>query len=76
MSSQKGNILIIIPSLIAIIALVTAGYFFFQTQQLQKPKTETFIKDETANWKTYKNSRFVISFDYPNTWVVAEYDGV
>ncbi|MEK7127248.1 MAG: hypothetical protein AAB838_00795 [Patescibacteria group bacterium] len=64
MRSKSGNVLIIIPSLIAVITLAIAGYFFFQNQQLQKVKIENvvstptptpapIVKGETKNWKTY-----------------------
>lgn len=64
--SQKGNVLIIIPSIIAIAALALTGYFFYQDQQLQKPKTEIMAEDETSNWKAYQDLNNKFSFKYPN----------
>lgn len=65
-NSQKGNVLIIIPSLIAVIAILFAGYFFLQNQQLLKPKTEIVAEDETSNWKVFQDLNNKFSFKYPN----------
>jgi hypothetical protein len=72
MNSQKGNVLVIIPSLIVVIALASASYFFLQNQKLQKssdfaqdtsPPPTPITRDETENWKTYTGRYF--SFEYP-----------
>ncbi|MDO8515072.1 MAG: hypothetical protein Q7S14_01105 [bacterium] len=47
-------------AIIPIVALALAGYFFFQDQNLQKPKIET------VGWKTYSEKIFTLK--YPNTW--------
>ncbi|MEK7127860.1 MAG: hypothetical protein AAB838_04020 [Patescibacteria group bacterium] len=71
MNSQKGNILIIIPSIIAIAALVMAGYFFFQNQQLQKPKVEIpVVNNEVVDWKTYNGKGF--EFKYPDYLTIVD----
>lgn len=66
--------------LIIVVLLITSGYFFFQNQQLQKPKVENtvltptpVVKDETANWKTYINTNAGYSLKYPSLWSVKSF---
>lgn len=71
MDSKKGDIFLLLFSGIAIIAILAASYFFFQTRQLQKEPniqnqeqsksgndsaaSQTQTQNETANWKTYND---------------------
>lgn len=58
MSTRKGNILLPIIAVIGVIAIVAAGYFFWQSI-----KTYTF-PDEN-NLETYTNDRLSYSIQYP-----------
>lgn len=85
---SKGNILLPIISAVALIAIVIAGYLFYQNQQLQKnnapansipnsnttnPKfPNTPPQDETANWKIYTNSELGFKIKYPDTMYFQE----
>lgn len=79
MQREKGNGLLLAVICVAILALVTAGYFFYQNQQLQKlgaasPKEEVAKTVEAKNWKTYTNTKNNFSIDYPADWSVEESD--
>lgn len=85
--NKKGNILVPIFAAIAVLALMTAGYFFWQNQQLQQnnqtytpsttnspPKSPTptpTTKDETTNWKTVQTI-VDLELKYPNDWYLEE----
>ena len=68
---QKGVAPILIVFLIAILAV--GGYFVYQNKTKPVPQnqpvtsqsTPTPASDETANWKTYKDSETGFSFKYP-----------
>lgn len=78
--STRGNILIVAISSLALIILTITGYFFWQNQQLknktpiptQQPSVPQPVKpiNETANWKTYSNTKFGYTFKYPPEAVV------
>lgn len=79
MKKNKGNILLPIISVIAILALVAAGYFYWKTQQnpgqplgpYTPPKIQTpnpkIPTDENADWKTYTDSQYIFSLKYPSS---------
>lgn len=76
--TKRGNILLPLISAVVLVALLAAGYLFWQNQQLQTTNslaptpTETPIQDETANWKTYENKEYGYSFRYPNNWKIED----
>jgi len=72
MSTHKGNILLPLISAVAVLALLAAGYFFYQTQQNPgqalgpyTPSPVPTTQDETATWKTYNNNYFGYTIQYP-----------
>lgn len=74
--NQKGLAPILAVLLIGI-TLVGAGYLVYsekialpQTKPVQQTtqQTPSFISDETANWKTYTNTKYGYSIKYPNAW--------
>ncbi|MEK7127810.1 MAG: hypothetical protein AAB838_03765 [Patescibacteria group bacterium] len=78
MNFKRGNVLIIIPSIIAVVALIAAGYFFYQNQQLQKPVPvqNSVIEDEMGSGKTYKSKDGLYQISYPENWTVNDTNGV
>lgn len=77
MKFKQGNILIIIPTIIAFIALLVAGYFYLQNQKILDEKTEIIsatptMTEQRVNWKVYTNSVYDFSFKYPSNWVFDE----
>lgn len=86
MFKRKGNILLPFVSAIAVLAFVAAGYFFWQNQELiQKNLDKTgstpnviptsqdpTAKSETANWKTYRNTKLGFEFKYPSNYSLGE----
>mgnify|MGYP001564321650 FL=1 len=82
--NQKGFANIVLVVIIVLIVGVV-GYFAFVkksppiVQQTQTPtQTNNSVsptptqKDETANWKTYSNSKYRFSLKYPNGWTIEE----
>lgn len=76
------NIILVI---VIVFAVGTIGYFSFIkkpapiAQQTPTPaQTNNSVsstptqKDETANWKTYQNSKYSFSLKYPSTWILEE----
>lgn len=75
-------ILIIIVTIILLSVLSTFGYFYIQSATPQPTKDGALIPTPTptglyleptgsaamANWKTYKNDTYGISFSYPINW--------
>src|SRR5260221_1405311 len=76
------------PPLIALIILVVillgaTGLLAYQNMQLQKQITKSQVNtynspvpsgtDETANWKTYTNTKHGYSIKYPNDWSFREF---
>jgi len=52
----------------AVVLVVLIGGGFFAWQYFVAPEEE--VKDETADWKTYKNEKYGIEFQYPNSWIL------
>lgn len=75
MPAQKGNILLPLISAFAIVAIVAAGYFFYQNQQLEqtKAKNPTSIllpsQKEITSWKIFSNSKFGYSLQAPSFFI-------
>jgi len=80
MSTHKGNILLPLISAVAVLALLAAGYFFYQNQQLKQgssnntpsPSPAPTTQDETANWKIYSNPELRFSIEYPPTMKISQ----
>ena len=72
--NKKGNILIVILSILALVGFATAGYFYWQNQNPKSqtptvnPTKPTPVTDETANWKTFSSNKYQFSLQYPGTW--------
>ena len=80
LSAQKGNIVIPLLATVALIAVLSAAFFFWQTQQSQTQPTVQYssvtptpvptTQNEIANWKTYSDDYY--SFKYPPNWQAAQ----
>ncbi len=58
-------------------AVLAGGYYWYESHKANTPNTPNQIQhqDETANWKTYKNTKFGYEIKYPNSvGVVSELD--
>lgn len=70
---QKGFVLPLVLVGILLIGLLGAGgYYFYQTNYSQntpiiQSSPQPQVKDETANWKTYKDEKYGFSFKYPSS---------
>lgn len=73
--AQKGNVAVI--AIIIVIVAITAGvigWLFARKTQIQStPNKQTraeqpLLKDETANWQTYKNAEIGFEIKYPKDW--------
>ena len=72
-------LLLVLLSLLSLLLLLSTGYLAYQNMQLQKQikklssqqitTTPSTTPDPTANWKTYTNTSWDISFKYPAEWV-------
>ena len=72
---------VIILSILLVISVAIAGFFAFQTQNLSaelikikagvSPVAST-VPDTTANWKTYTNSKYNYSLQYPQELELSE----
>lgn len=69
--------------LIAILVVGVGAYYFgYQAAQkkqvppaIQFSPSPTIQNGETTNWKTYTNSKYKITFNYPDSWIVGEDNG-
>lgn len=66
----KNNILpVVLTSTLMILIIAAVGYFYFQKKQPLAPvKTQNLTNSssgEFANWKTYKNEKYGLEFQYP-----------
>lgn len=80
MTDQKGSAKVALLVVLVVVMAVVLVYFVF----LKKPggvavsptptpvatKTATPTPDETANWKTYNNTRYAYTVKYPTNWFV------
>mgnify|MGYP001558689542 FL=1 len=73
---QVKNSLVLIMSILLMVAVAIAGLFYFQIQklskelsryQIQPSPTPSATADPTANWRTYTNNYWKISFKYPDS---------
>lgn len=63
-NNQKGFANIILPIVVLVLVLI-AGYFLLS-------KKSTQISDTTPEWKTYTNTQYGFSFNYPTSWQLSE----
>ena len=80
---KPNNFLITLLSVLLLLSCIIAGFFAFQTQklvaevtgyreQLKQTPVPTPTPDPTADWKTYTNTKYAFSIQYPNNWIVSE----
>lgn len=80
---QKGQVLILVLIVILIIAAVAGGTYYLSRSTppkaslpssvvSQTPQSTPSTTDETANWKTYTNTKIGVSFKYPNEGKIKE----
>lgn len=73
--NQKGLTSIHIVILIGVVLL---GYLFYSgkialpQKQTDQPIAETSKVDETADWKTYTNTKYGFEVKYPNDWIMTD----
>ena len=81
--NQKGHVLLVV----LLIAVAIGGYLLYTNYSNNRSKVTTSVvqqttqpspspSDETANWKTYTNTKYGFSFKYPSNLVVAEQDTI
>ncbi|MCL4389870.1 MAG: hypothetical protein M1484_00815 [Patescibacteria group bacterium] len=64
MRKNRGNILVIIVAILALVLLAGGGYFYWRSRSQPQPE---------ATWKTYTNTKFHYTIDYPAAWSAREY---
>lgn len=64
-NSQKGIAPIIIVLILAIILAGAGDAYYFKQQQSKSSS----VLDETADWKTYQNTKYGFEFKYPKEYV-------
>jgi hypothetical protein len=69
-NSQKGNTKLILSLIIAIIAILIGGYFYYHARQQGLCCAEDV---STKNWQTYTNQELGITFQYPQAEKPASY---
>lgn len=75
--NQKGFANIILIVVIVAVFVGVVGYFVFgkkseQATQQQQTTTQTKPKDESANWKSYRNEEYGFEFKYPTGWEIID----
>lgn len=74
--AKKFPLATIFISLILVLCLAIAGYFYWQNTRLksqlttQPTPTPVASTDPTANWKSYVHPTYKYEFKYPPTWSV------
>jgi hypothetical protein len=77
MKTQKGNV-VVIAAIIVIVAVTAGiiGWMFAKNSQAPtsqsgsiRPTAQLTPKDETSNWKTYRNEVYGYEIQYPSYWV-------
>lgn len=74
MNSQKGLVIPLILAILAILA-IGGGVFVYQNKKVEAPavvQNTATTTDETKDWKTYTNTKYNFSFDYPKTGLISE----
>jgi len=80
---QKGNINTALLVLLVIVVAGAVGYFIWaqkspttptgQQPTVQQPAIQlSSVKDETANWKTYRNEKYGFEFKYLSNFKISE----
>lgn len=67
----KKAVMVIVVAII----LLAGGAFAYKTWQgrqlaQQSVQNQPATQDETVNWKTYKNDKYGLSFEYPKDWLL------
>lgn len=66
---KNGFALFII--LVIIVVLAGVGYFTYKRLHTQSSTTQSTI--DTSNWKTYTNTKYHYSIEYPGDWTYREF---
>lgn len=78
---QKGYFLPIIGAVVILFTIAGGAYYFMRVKsstaipaqtQTVIPTTQPSTIDETANWKTYTNSKYGYTLKYPSNWSLVE----
>jgi hypothetical protein len=84
--SKNGYILLLIPIFLVIVIVTVIVFFAYKNGNIQLPSnksanpskvplnspTPTVSQMDISNWKTYSNTKFGYSFQYPSHWKVNE----
>ena len=82
---QKGFTPIIILIGILIVALIGSGAYYLGNKKAPlpspspvsvQPSSTSSSSDETLNWKTYKNDKYGIEFQYPDSWMLDDHEAL
>jgi len=82
-TKSSSKLLVIIGVLAVLLLTLGSGYYVLQSQTQKPTPSPTLVStvspspapttDPTANWKTYKNSKYGFEVQYPTDWYAKEY---
>ena len=75
--NKKGIVPIVIILIIVGALIAAGGVWYWQSQKVKpvesqkvEPVENQKVKDETANWKTYRNEKYGFEVKYPEKWLL------
>ncbi len=74
--APRSNAFLLITTFLLIISGAVANLYFLSPQPELIEESIPVIKDETADWKTYRNEELGFEMKIPNGFVVNDLDGV